>query len=231
MLIQEEIWIIMARSLVTIVALFIVTKILGKKQLSQLTVYDYIIGITIGSIAADSVITLDENIIYGLVGILMIGLVGYGLSYIAIKSTKVNEILNGVPVILMENGNFKYDNLSKTMITIVKFMEQARLNGYYDISLLDSAILETDGKISFLPKEEYQNCNIKDFKSNIRTNVPKQTLCRNLIVDDEVCMDTLRYLGKDKEWLNKELRKNKVKVNEKVYLATIDETMKIKIYK
>lgn len=231
MLIPREIWVIIGRSFVTIVTLFIVTKVLGKKQLSQLTVYDYIIGITIGSIAADSVISLDENITYGLVGILIFGVIGYALSYLAIKNNKANDFLNGVPVVLMEKGILRYDNLGKTKVSVVKFLEQARLSGYYDISVLDYAILETDGKISFLPKEEYQNCNTKDFNSNIKTNVVKQKMCKNLIVDDEVCMDTLKYLGKDRDWLDKELKKNNVRIKDKIILATVDDDMKIRIYK
>jgi len=229
--IPKEICMIIARSIITILTLFVVTKILGKKQISQLTLYDYIIGITIGSIAADSIISLDEKIINGVVALVTFGVLGYILSYLAIKSTTANDVLNGKPLVLMSKGEFNFGNLEKSKISISKFIEEARLKGYYDINVLNYAILETNGQISFLPKEQYQNCNTADFKRDVKTKVSKQTVCNPLIIDGEVDMDLLDEFGKDINWLKKEMKELKVSDIEDVALATVNEEQQIRVYK
>ena len=164
----EEIGLIALRSILAIMILLLTTKMLGKKQLSQLTIYDYVVGITIGSIAADAIITLDEHFINGMLAILIFGLIAYGLSILSIKSENINELLNGKPTVLMEKGVFNFENLRKTKIPIYKFIEQARLKGYYDLFVLNYAVLETNGEISFLPKEQYQPTAPLDFKTEVK---------------------------------------------------------------
>lgn len=228
MVLTNELLKIIIRSILIIVILFFITKILGKKQISQLTIYDYIIGITIGSIAADTIISLDENLINGLAALLTFGVLGYGLSYLSIKNSTIDEFLNGKYIVLIKNGEINFTNLKKSKLSINKLMEQARLEGYYDLNIINYAILETDGQISFLPKEEYQNSNTKDFKNEIKTNITKQTMCYPFIIDGEIVTETLNNLNKDIDWVKKEIKNDKI---EKILLATIDEKNKIKIYK
>lgn len=225
----DEIWIICIRSVIAIIVLLITTKIMGKKQISQLTVYDYVVGITIGSIAADTIITLDEHFINGMVAVLIFTFIAYCLSVISAKNRKVNELLNGKSSILMENGEFNYENLKKTKIPIYKFIEQARLKGYYDLNVLDFAILETNGEISFLPKEEYQTSTPIDFKSDIKKGT-KQTYSEELVVEGKINYDKLESLGKNESWLKKELKKMNVNSPKNVLLVTIDEKDKLNVF-
>lgn len=231
MVYSEEILLIILRSIFSIIVLIIATKILGKKQLSQLTLYDYIVGITIGSIAADAITDIDLHYINGVIAILTFAIIAYGLSYLSLKNGFANNILNGKPVYLMENGEFNFDNFKKSKITISKFLEQARLNGYYDIMVLDYAILETNGQISFLPKTMYQTCAIKDFSKDKLSDKYKQTHCYNLIIDNDIQKDVLLECGKDEEWLIKELKKLKVNKIENIALVTFNQKEKLKIYK
>lgn len=228
---SQEIILIIIRSIISIFILYLVTRMLGKKQISQLTIYDYIVGITIGSIAADSILSLDKHFINGIVALFTFGLMALGISYLTIKSSMANKVLNGEPTILMENGEFIFDNLRKAKLPIYKFIEQARLSGYYDLDLISYAILETNGQISFLPKEEYQNSNPKDFKSDIKSKSSKQTFCTNLIVDGEIQYNALSDLGKDEEWLKKELKKLKINDISRILLVVIDQKNKLRIYK
>lgn len=213
-----------------LIVLILATKLMGKKQISQITIYDYVVGITIGSIAADIILTLDESIFNGIIAILIFAIIGYTLSFLAIKNDAINKLLNGKPTVLMEGGNFIYDNLKRTRITVHKFIEEARLNGYYDINVLSYAVLETNGKISFLPKEEYQASTPIDFKTELKKNT-KQTYCENLIVDGKIMSHKLYSLGKDKKWLEDELNKKKIDSIDSIILATIDEKDKLRIYK
>ena len=226
----KEISMVGFRSILILVLLFFSTKILGKKQISQMTIYDYIIGITIGSIAADITITLDEKLFNGVFAILIFGFIGFFLSYLSIKSIFINNMLNGKAVILMAQGDLYYENLRKTKITISKFLEQARLNGYYDLNVLNYAILETNGEISFLAKEEYQSSTPIDFKTELNKGT-KQLYCKELIIDGEIRYDELDKLKKDEKWLMGELKKKKVNSYKKVVLATIDDKGKVNIYK
>lgn len=224
----NELGIIIVRSLIAIFILFITTKILGKKQISQLTIYDYIVGITIGGIAADSIISLNEHFINGMVAILTFSLVAYLISILVLKSTSFNKLLNGSPLFLMEKGEFNYDNLRMSKISIIKFLEEARIKGYYDVSTLDYAVLETNGEISFLAKAEYQYSMPIDFK---KTKKEKQMLCDTLIIDGEIQKDVLNDLGKDEAWLKEKLKKLNISNETKILLATINPKGKIKLYK
>lgn len=98
----------------------------------------------------------------------------------------------------MENGNFLFGNLKKSKISVDKFIEQARIHGYYDLNVLDYAILETTGVISFLPKEEYQVSTPIDFKSDTKKGT-KQTYCEVIISDGQIDFEKLEILGKDEE--------------------------------
>lgn len=227
----QDILYIIIRSFLSLVVLFLVTKMLGKKQLAQLTIYDYVVSITIGSIAADSIISLDEHFINGIVALFSFGFLALLVSYFSIKSEKANHFLNGEATILMEHGNFVFSNLKKCQIPIQTFLEQCRLKGYYDLEMINYAILETTGEISFLPKEKYQVTNTADFKKTPLSNAPKQTFQTNLIVDGSIQRKTLNDLGKDEAWLEKELKKEKVHDIKKVLLATVDEKGKLNIYK
>lgn len=225
----NEIANIIVRSIVAIIVLFLITRILGKKQMSQLTIYDYVVGITIGSLAGDSIISLDKQFANGIISIITFGVIALLLSYLAMKNSEINIFLNGKPVILMENGEFIFDNLRSAKITVCKFIEQCRLKGYYDLSYIDYAILETDGEISFLPKADYQPTKVMDLKRN--SKMISQSYCSNLIIDGEIQSDVLKELGKDDEWLRKELKKLKINSLEKILLVTIDQRNQIKVYK
>ena len=218
------------RSILAILTLLLTTKLLGKKHISQFTIYDYIIGITIGSIAADIILTLEENFLYGITAILIFGLTGFILSYLSIKNEEINNLLNGKPTILMENGEFNFKNLQKTKIPIYKFIEQARLNGYYDLNVLNYAILETSGKISFLPKEEYQTSTPIDFKTELKKDT-KQTFCNEIIIDVKIKSENLKKFHKDEKWLQNELKKKKINFQNGVLLATLNKKEKLNIFK
>lgn len=148
---------------------------------------------------------------------------------LATKNVNINAWLNGKATVLMENGNFNFENLKKTKIPIYKFIEQARLKGYYDISILSYAILETNGEISFLPKEEYQISAPIDFKTDIKKGT-KQTFCDELIISGKINYQTLDDINKDENWLKNELKKNGIRSSDKVMLATIDEKNKVKVF-
>ena len=174
---------IVIRSLVMFILLFVIIKILGKKQLKSLTLYDYVLGITIGSIAADTIISLDTPLGDGIIALLICGGIGFLSSMISYYNHSVEEIIDGEPLILFENNNFNYNNLENAKLSIAKVLEGCRLKGCFDINELDCAILEPSGDISILLKEKSQPLNSNDLKSNVKKNSHKQAQSYMIIMD------------------------------------------------
>lgn len=207
---------IIPRSLISLVTLFIATKILGKKQVSELSLFDYVIGISIGNFTAEMILVLDNQLINGVVAILTFGIVGYIISYISLKSISFRRFMIGTPTIIMSNGKILYNALKKLNIDINDFLEQARIAGHFDITQINYAIMEANGDISFLLKEKYQTPTTKDL------NVKKESesLPANIIIDSNIMNENINETDKTKDWFIKELKKQGYTSYENILLAT-----------
>ncbi len=217
------------RSVVMFLALFIIVKIQGKKQIKNLTFYDYVLSIAIGSIAADSIISLDTPLYDGLMALAVFGLIGYIMSVISFNNPNVSEILDGQPLILFENGNFNYHNLEVAKLNVAKVLENCRLKGCFDINELDCAVLEASGDVSILLKGNSQPLTSKDLKNSMQKNNLKQSLNYEIIVDGVINETELKKAKKTKTWLNNYLKENKKKL-ENISLLVIDKKGKITIF-
>ena len=220
---------IIFRSLIMFIVLFILIKLLGKKQIKNLTLYDYVLSITLGSIAADSIISLDTPLYDGIIAILVFSIIGYLTSLASFHSHTVEEVMDGEPLVLFENNNFNYENLANAKLSVAKVLENCRLKGCFDINELDCAVLEPSGDISILLKSKSQPVTSNDLKENIQKTSQKQTLCYNLIVDGELDMEELKKAKKTKTWLNKYL-KDHYKTLANITLMTIDKNNKITLF-
>ena len=159
---------IVIRSIIMFIELFVVIKILGKKQIKSLTLYDYVLSITIGSIAADSIISLDIPLYNGMIAIAIFAIIGYIASFLSLQSHAVEEFMDGEPIILFKNNDFIYDNLDKAKMSVSKVLEHCRLKGCFDLNDLDSAVLEPSGDVSILLKENSQPLTNNDIKKKKR---------------------------------------------------------------
>ena len=216
---------VIMRCLVSLVTLFLVTKMIGKKQVSQFSLFDYVIGISIGNFAAEMAINLDSSYLHGTVAVIVFGLVAYLVSIVTMKNQKIRKIIIGNPNVLIKDGKILYKSLKKSKFDINDLLEEARINGYFDISDIDYALMEANGKISFLPKPQYQNPTNKDLKININ----RKGLCINLIIDGQIIKKALIDTYKDEKWLLKQLKVKGYKLEE-VMLATIDLENTLKVY-
>ena len=215
------------RSLVMFITLFIIIKILGKKQIKNLTLYDYVLSITIGSIAADTVISLDTPLYDGIIALLVFGIIGYIVSLLTYNNHSMEKIMDGEPITLFENNNFNYNNLEKAKISVAKVLEQCRLKNCFDINELDCAILEPSGDISILLKENNQPITNSDIKKTIKNNSKKQTLNHLIIVDGILNLEELRKAKKTKTWLNNYLNGKNI---EDISLLSIDKNNKVTVF-
>lgn len=216
---------VVIRALISLITLFLITKLIGKKQVSQLSLFDYVIGISIGNFAAEMTINLESDEIYGIVAVLIFGFIAYLVSILTMKSIKLRRFFMGTPTILIEHGKLIQDNFYKVRYDINDMLEQCRVNGYFDISEIEYAIVEANGELSILPKDENRPVTIKDMK--LKPN--KQGLCANVIIDGKIMYKNLEIIDKDEKWLFKEL-KIKGKELENILLATVDINEKINFY-
>ena len=196
---QEVIHVIVL-SVVSLVVLFLLTKLMGYRQMSQMSLFDYINGITIGSIAAELATNLEDYhrpltamIIYGLVTVL--------LSLLTEKSICVRRFVNGKPLVLLHHGTLYEKNLKKAKIDLNEFLEQCRVSGYFDLSKLQAVILEGNGRLSFLPKAEAHPVTPSDLKLQPES----EDLTAVLVLDGHIMERNLHHSGKDKKWLTAQL--------------------------
>lgn len=213
------------RSIVTLVVLFILAKVMGKKQISQLNIFDYIIGITIGSVGADISLDLNKHFIDGIVCLVTFGLFGAFVSFITLKSIRLRRLFSGTPSMLIEDGKIIEDGLKKVRFDINDLMEEMRNAGYFDISSIAYAIMETSGRVSFLPKDDSMPITKKDMDLKI---VPSSLVC-NAIIDGNIMINNLRAINKDREWMMHELKVMGKKLDD-ILLATVDSNYKVSIY-
>ena len=209
---NDELLLVIFRSVLVLIILFFLTKIMGKKQVSQMNIYDYLLGITIGSIAADISLDLNHDLIAGIVSLSIYSLSGVLVTYFSLKNLKLRKIFCGSPTVLIDKGNILVNNLKKEGIDINNLEEEARLKNYYDLTDINYAILETNGQISFLPKSEEDKLNI------------------NLIQDGEIMHDNLKSINKTTKWLNKRIKENGYKEVKEVFLFKYKTDNEITIY-
>lgn len=217
---------VLVRSLVSIVVLFLITELMGKKQLNQLNMFDYVIGITIGSLSAS--LSIDESIdyVYGVFSIIIYGVVSALISYLTTKSIKLRRFLTGTPLVIINDGKINYNNLKKSKLDINDLLQVARENGYYDLKEINYVILEPSGKVSFLPKAKYLPATRNDLKLKVSEN----SLCANLIIDGNIMEQNLKQIKKDKDWLITRLNNMGYKNIQNILLVTCDNKEKLTVY-
>lgn len=212
-------------SLGSIVLLFILTKIMGNKQMSQLSMFDYIIGITIGSIAAEMSTEL-ESFEKPLTAMVVYALASVLISLLSYKSIKMRRFLVGKSMILYNNGKLYKGNLKNAKLDINEFLTVCRNNGYFDISLLQTAILEPNGKVSFLPLSTQRPVIPKD----LNLSPPQESFLTTIIIDGTILPDNLKYTGNNEAWLIKELKSQGISEIKDVFLATCDNNNLLSVY-
>ena len=217
---MNEIIRVFLRTFLVLFLLFIMLKVMGKKQLSQLNLFDYITGITIGSIVADISLDIEKSLLSGIICLLIYCIVSISISSLSLKSIKLISILDGKETVLIQNGKIIRDNLA-----INDLITEARLMGYFNIKDIYTAILEPNGKISFELKEKEKPLTKKDYL----LNPLDKGLVYNLIIDGEVVKENLKKSKTTISWLEHEL-KVIGKKKEDILLLTVDSDKSINYY-
>ena len=216
---------VLLTSLLSVGALFAVAMIMGHKQMSQLDFFDYISGITIGSIAAELATELEEPL-KPLIAIAVYGAAAVLLSKITSLFPKTRKYINGTPTILMNNGKLYRENLKKAKLDLSEFMVMCRQQGYFNLSDIQTAVFEFNGKLSILPVSKKRPANPED----LNLSPAPEFIHTEVIMDGRILNENLKRMGLDDKWLQKQLNAQGYKKTEEVFLALCDENNQLTVF-
>lgn len=216
---------VLLRTLLAIAVLLLLARIDGAKQISQLTFYDYIVGISAGSIAASMCIELDINIWYSLIGITLFMLSSFVLSLLTSKSMFLRRTLTGTPIFLIANGKILYDGLKHARFDVNDLLRELRVAGYFDVNEVNYAILETNGNVSVMPKADSR----PPKTSEQGMTLPEDSISANVVIDGKIIKGNLSAMNKDAAWLQNEIKRQQLSLK-KVALASLDTDGNLSVY-
>ncbi|MGE7186972.1 DUF421 domain-containing protein [Peribacillus sp. NPDC006672] len=205
---------IVLRSVFFLIVLFLITKWLGKKQISQLSFFEYVTGITIGNVGAELATKVEGNIVHGVLSILVFAFAPFIAGLLSMKSKIVRDLVEGKATIFIKDGKVMEANLKKEKYTTDELLWLLRSKDVFDISTVEFALLEANGDFSVLLKKEDQPLTAKDLKMTVAAVKEAQTV----IMDGEILDEPLSTIGLNRNWLKTELDKLGVTI-ENVFLG------------
>ena len=212
-------------TLLSLLALFLLTKLMGTKQVSQMTMFDYMTGITIGSAAAELATELEEPH-KPLTAIIVYGLAAALISVLCCKSLKVRALVSGRPIVLLEDGVIYRENLKKAKLDLNEFLTYCRIGGWFDLSQLQTAVFEHNGTVSFLPKEADRPATPADLNKN-----PSQSQVQTpFVMDGQLMRDNIQEAGKADAWVLQSLQRQGYANEREVLLAVWDGREKLTVF-
>ncbi|MGN0174072.1 MAG: DUF421 domain-containing protein [Acutalibacteraceae bacterium] len=223
--ILSDIGVVIYRSIISVLVLFIISRLTGPRQIAQLTFYDYIVGISIGSIAAMAV---ESNIkLYEMI-ISMVIFGGFAILFAlwTDKSIVMRRFFSGKPSIMIYNGKIIEKSLKKNHFDINDLLLNCRLQGYFKIEDIAFAILESNGELSVMPKADKAPLTPYD----MAMKPSESALEYNLIIDGEIMHENLKHYGKDEQWLNSKIKEQKVNSVKEIILGVGDSEDNLTIF-
>lgn len=221
-----EILKVVLTSVLSAAALFVIAKIMGHKQMSQLDFFDYITGITIGSIAAELATELEEPL-KPLIAMVVYGVITVILTTITSKLPKMRKFINGTPTIIMNNGKIYRKNLKKAKIDLSEFMVMCRQEGYFNLADIQTAIFEYNGRLTVLPVSAKRPLKPED----MNLTPQPEYISTEVIMDGRILEDNLKRMGLDAKWLEKQIKEQGFKNVKEIFLGICDQDKKLSLYK
>ncbi|WP_305953774.1 DUF421 domain-containing protein [Paenibacillus odorifer] len=204
---------IVLRAFVAMIMLLLIAKILGKQTLSNLTFHDFVTGIILGSIAANLAFNKQLHSSYMILALIVVTVTSFLLSIIALKSRKMRSWISGSPTVLIEDGKILEQNMKKVRYSLDSLDQALREKEIFNLEVVEYAVLEDNGMVSVLKKQEYQYVTRKDLKL---LSVP-QSFPVELIMDGIMLADNLKDNGLTQEWLENELRRKGKQISDVFY--------------
>lgn len=221
-----EILKIIALSIGSFIVLFILAKLMGNREMAQLTMFDYIISITIGSIAAEMSTALEDSFTQPLVAMIVYAIGAIILSFVTSHSIKARRIISGRTYILYDKGKIYFKNLKKSKMDLNEFLMECRTNGYFNLADLQTVLLEENGKMSFIPISLKRPATPED----LNLNPEQEFVVTNIVLDGKVLEENLKHTGNNLKWLHDNMKEQNIDKIENILLATCDANNQLSIY-
>lgn len=210
--------VVFIRALVLYIIVVISMRIMGKRQIGQLQPFELAIAIMISELAAVPMQNTGIPLINGIIPILTLLIAQLLMSLLSLKSIRARALICGKPAILIEKGKILENELKKELYTLNDLLEQLRIKNFPNIADVEYAILETNGQLSVIPKSQKRPLNPQDM--SIKTDYEGITI--DVIIDGNVIENNLKTAGKDRKWLQNELRKQQYSRPEEILFACVD---------
>jgi len=211
--------VVVVRAIISFFTLLILARLLGKEQISQLTFFDYILGITIGSIASEATVDLSSRAWPHFIGLVSWAVLAYLMQYISLKWRYAAKLIEGEPVIVIMNGKILDNVLKKMKFRVSDVLELLRNQGIFDMNEVDYAILEPNGSLSVLKKPEYLPVTRQDLKIKAKPT----GISTELVYDGKLIKQNLRQMNKDEKWLMNQLKKHGINDVSEAFLVLIND--------
>lgn len=210
--------VVVIRSFICFFILLLLVRLMGKQQVAQLTFFDYVVGITIGSIASTLSVQVNESMLATMAGMATWATLAILLAFLSMHSPRIRQIVDGGPTVVVANGKILEDNLKRIRIPIDQLMAELRTKGVFNMADVEFALFEPGGKISV--QKKYQKQPVTPGDLNISPQY--EGLPTNLIVDGVLLPETLRSLNLTKAWLHHQLKQQNIQDIAEVSLAQLD---------
>mgnify|MGYP001954146269 CR=1 FL=1 len=207
--------------------LLVMTRLMGKTQLSQLKFFDYIVGITIGSTASTLATNTETPVIAGVTSILVWAGLAIAIDFLTLKSIYIRKIIEGEPSVIIKNGKLMEEAMARAHYDLEAMMTQLRNKGIFDLSQVEEAVLETNGQLSVLVKSQHQPVTPEDLKLDTQYKGMPQIL----VVDGNIARHRLAELKLDENWLWEQLHNLGINDLSEVMVAQLDATGKLYVDK
>jgi uncharacterized membrane protein YcaP (DUF421 family) len=220
----NEALVVCVRGIISFFTLLIFTRVLGKQQMGQITFFDYIIGITIGSFAASLTVDLSSAAWPHWIGILIWVVLGVLMQKISLKYLTVSQYINDEPIIVVINGKVIAEKLKITKYTFNELLEEFRCRGIFDIDEIKFGIIEANGKLSFILNERY-----KIIVDKLQMGEDDRIIDNELIFSGIIISENLTKLNRDEEWLSRQLKNKGLDNASEVLFAYLNSSQQLMV--
>ncbi|MCX7884858.1 MAG: DUF421 domain-containing protein [Caloramator sp.] len=210
--------VVFIRTIILYIFVVFVMRIMGKRQIGELQPFELVIAIMLSELAAVPMQDTGIPLRNGLIPIFTLMLLEISISIISLKFESVRKIVCGKPSILIKNGKVQEDEMRKQRFNLNDLMEELRISGYFNISDIEYAILETNGKLSIIPRISQSPVT----KEDLKINKSELKLPISIILDGVLNMQNLNISGYNIDWLYKKLKENEIDKIEDVFIAMLD---------
>lgn len=210
--------VVVIRSVISFFVLLLLVRLMGKQQVAQLTFFDYIVGITIGSIASTLSVQVNENTLATLAGMGTWTILAIFLAYLGVRNVRIRKVVDGEATIVIANGKILEENLKRIRIPMDELISELRTKGIFNMDDVEFAMFEPGGKISVQKKSQKQPVT----PSDLFITTKYDGLPTILIMDGTILNDALQSLQLTRAWLHHQLGKQNIQDVTEVSLAQLD---------